>query len=143
MPIPNFRSLTQLVNKTVVIFGGSSGVRFTKRLPLVSTNLAAQIGYEVAKASLEHGAKVIIASSRAEKVAAAVQALSEAHESFKGKISGSTCSAKDEEKFWDGVGKFDHLVRLSLLVPSRAKLTANEGVYGRRRPAHTILRINY
>jgi len=67
----------------------------------------------VAKGSLEHGAKVIIASSRAEKVEAAVKALSGLHETFKGRISGSACSARDEagiEKFWDSVGKFDHLV---------------------------------
>ncbi|EJU04964.1 cis-2-3-dihydrobiphenyl-2-3-diol dehydrogenase [Dacryopinax primogenitus] len=94
--IPNFRSLTQLVDKTVVIIGGSSG-----------------IGYEVARASLEHGAKVIIASSHAEKVDTAVKNLSALHESFKGRISGSTCNVKVDreiEKFWDSVGQFDHLV---------------------------------
>ncbi|KZP00551.1 NAD(P)-binding protein [Calocera viscosa TUFC12733] len=94
--LPMFRSLSQLVNKTVVVIGGSSG-----------------IGYEVAKGALEHGAKVIIASSHADKVEAAVTRLSELHEIFRSRISGSTCNAKSEtdiERFWDGVGKFDHLV---------------------------------
>jgi len=78
-----------------------------------------QIGYHVAKGSLEHGAKVVIASSNAEKVEAAVKSLSERHEGFKGSISGYACDARDEadlEKFWDKVGRFDHLVCVSPLL---------------------------
>jgi len=89
-------SLRHLVGKLVVVAGGSSG-----------------IGYSVAQASLEHGAKVIIGSSSQSKVDAAVARLLKTNPAFQGSISGLELNAKDIaslEKFWDTVGKFDHLV---------------------------------
>ncbi|KZO98876.1 2-hydroxycyclohexanecarboxyl-CoA dehydrogenase [Calocera viscosa TUFC12733] len=99
MPIPNESSspsLRHLVGKLVVVVGGSSGM-----------------GFAVARSSLEQGAKVIIASSNKAKVDAAVTRLIQANSAFKGSVSGLTVDAKDVpslEKFWDEVGKFDHLV---------------------------------
>ncbi|KZT50393.1 NAD(P)-binding protein [Calocera cornea HHB12733] len=89
-------SLRHLVGKRVVIVGGSSGM-----------------GFAVGQSSLEQGAKVIIASSNKAKVDAAVTRLLQANDGFKGSVSGLTVNAKDTkslEKFWDEVGKFDHLV---------------------------------
>ncbi|EJU04234.1 short-chain dehydrogenase/reductase SDR [Dacryopinax primogenitus] len=89
-------SLRHLVDKLVVLVGGTSG-----------------IGYSVAQASLEHGARVIISSSTQAKVDAAVKRLLAVNPLFEGKVSGSTLNAKDVksvEAFWDKVGKFDHLV---------------------------------
>jgi len=94
--VHNAPSLRHLVGKVVVVIGGSSGM-----------------GYSVAQASLEHGAKVIISSSIQAKIDAALTSLVKTNPLFEGSISGLMIDAKDGnsiQAFWDAVGKFDHLV---------------------------------
>jgi NAD(P)-dependent dehydrogenase (short-subunit alcohol dehydrogenase family) len=76
-------------NKRVVILGGSSG-----------------IGLAVAEQTASQGAKVVIASSNAERVQKAVEKLD-------GNAQGHTIDLSDEsavENFFAKVGVFDHLV---------------------------------
>jgi NAD(P)-dependent dehydrogenase (short-subunit alcohol dehydrogenase family) len=78
-----------LQNKRVVILGGSSG-----------------IGFAVAEQSALQGAKVVIASSNAERVQKAVESLS-------GDVQGHTLDLSDEqaiENFFAKFGALDHLV---------------------------------
>jgi len=89
-------SLRHLVDKLVVVVGGSSG-----------------IGFSVAQSSLEHGARLIISSSSQSKVDDALARLLKVNPAFEGKLSGLTIDAREPksiEAFWDKVGKFDHLV---------------------------------
>lgn len=79
-----------LQSKRVVVVGGTSG-----------------IGFAVARAALDEGAEVIVASSQAANVDAATMALGP------GAISGDVVDVRDEadlERFFGGVGSFDHLV---------------------------------
>ena len=76
-------------NKRVVIVGGSSG-----------------IGLAVAEQAASQGAKVVIASSNAERVQKAIKALG-------GVAEGQAVDVSDEgavEAFFAGLGAFDHLV---------------------------------
>ena len=78
-----------LQNKRVVILGGSSG-----------------IGLAVAEQAASQGAKVVIASSNAERVQKAV-------ESIGGNAQGHAVDLSDEqavETFFTKLGGFDHLV---------------------------------
>jgi NAD(P)-dependent dehydrogenase (short-subunit alcohol dehydrogenase family) len=78
----------KLKDKRVLVIGGSSG-----------------IGKAVAAAALAEGATVVIASTNAEKVAAAAKKLG-------AKASGTTLDVKDEkqiEKFFSENGNFDHI----------------------------------
>src|ERR1700704_2159385 len=78
-----------LHNKRVVILGGSSG-----------------IGLAVAEQAASHGAKLVIASSNAERVQKAVEKL-------EGNAQGHTLDLTDEstvENFFAKLGAFDHLV---------------------------------
>jgi NAD(P)-dependent dehydrogenase (short-subunit alcohol dehydrogenase family) len=78
-----------LNGKRVVVIGGSSG-----------------IGFAVAQAAIDDGAHVIVGSSGAAKVEAAVARLGQA-------ASGAVVNVKDEATvaaFFEGVGAFDHLV---------------------------------
>jgi NAD(P)-dependent dehydrogenase (short-subunit alcohol dehydrogenase family) len=78
-----------LHNKRVVILGGSSG-----------------IGLAVAEQAASQGAKLVIASSNAERVQKAVEKL-------EGNAQGHTLDLKDEsavENFFAKLGAFDHLV---------------------------------
>src|SRR5580692_11937074 len=78
-----------LQNKRVVILGGSSG-----------------IGFAVAGQAALHGAKVVIASSNAERVQKAIESLS-------GDVQGHTLDLSDEqaiENFFTKLDAFDHLV---------------------------------
>jgi NAD(P)-dependent dehydrogenase (short-subunit alcohol dehydrogenase family) len=80
---------TALNGKTVVVIGGSSG-----------------IGYAVAKAALAEGANVIVGSSNAANVEAAVSRLGEGAE-------GSALDVRSEAEvaaFFERVGALDHLV---------------------------------
>ncbi|MGH2634068.1 MAG: SDR family oxidoreductase [Tepidiformaceae bacterium] len=73
----------------VVIIGGSSG-----------------IGFAVAEAARDEGATVVVASSNAAKVVAAIQRLG-------GDASGSAVDVTDEDSvagFFERLGAFDHLV---------------------------------
>jgi NAD(P)-dependent dehydrogenase (short-subunit alcohol dehydrogenase family) len=82
MPVPTLR------DQRIVIIGGSSG-----------------IGFAVAEAALAEGAEVVIGSSRASKVEAAVARLGQA-------ASGAAIDVRDEagvQAFLAGVGAFDHL----------------------------------
>ncbi|EOD50814.1 putative short chain dehydrogenase reductase family protein [Neofusicoccum parvum UCRNP2] len=71
---------SKLVDKHVLIIGGSSG-----------------IGYGVAEASLEHGARVTISSSNPSRLASAVQRLSAAYPSAAagGRIESAVCDLGD------------------------------------------------
>jgi len=76
-------------NKRVVIVGGSSG-----------------IGLAVAEQAASQGAKVVIASSNAERVQKAIKAVG-------GEAKGQAVDVSDEgavESFFAGLGAFDHLV---------------------------------
>ncbi|KAF8575318.1 NAD-binding protein [Ramaria rubella] len=92
--------MATLATKTILVFGGSSG-----------------IGYSVAEASLTSGAShVIIASSDASRVSNAVQRL-EAHISTlgpgAGKVQGEVVDATDHaalKAFVERVGEMDHIV---------------------------------
>jgi NAD(P)-dependent dehydrogenase (short-subunit alcohol dehydrogenase family) len=78
-----------LENKQVVILGGSSG-----------------IGLAVAEQAASQGAKVVIASSNAERVQKAIESLG-------GNAQGHTLDLSDEqavETFFAKLGAFDHLV---------------------------------
>ena len=78
-----------LANKRVVVLGGSSG-----------------IGFAVAELSAAQGAKIIIASSNAERVQKAL-------ESVDGEVQGQAVDVSDEravETFFAELGSFDHLV---------------------------------
>ena len=79
----------RLAGKKVIVLGGSSG-----------------IGYAVAEYALAEGARVVIGSSHAGRVDAAVAALGT-------KAEGNALDLTDEaaiEAFFNGVGSFDHLV---------------------------------
>ena len=76
-------------NKRVVIVGGSSG-----------------IGLAVAEQAASQGAKVVIASSNAERVQKAIKAVGR-------EAKGQAVDVSDEgavETFFSGLGPFDHLV---------------------------------
>lgn len=78
-----------LQGRTVVVIGGSSG-----------------IGFGVAQAAMGQGARVVVASSQAGRVEAAVGQLG-------ANASGSAVDVQDEAdlaRFFEGVGAFDHLV---------------------------------
>ncbi len=82
-------SLPGLKNQRIAIIGGSSG-----------------IGYAVAECALAEGAQVVIASSNAANVEAAVARLGK-------DASGGVANVSDEASvaaFFDGRGAFDHLV---------------------------------
>lgn len=84
MPAPS----TSIHGKRVVVIGGSTGV-----------------GYAVAEAALAEGASVVVGSSQADKVAAAVKQLG-------GQATGLVVDARDEasvETFFERVGRFDHM----------------------------------
>ncbi|KAF8584418.1 NAD(P)-binding protein [Ramaria rubella] len=86
--------MTTLTNKTILIFGGSSG-----------------IGYGVAEAALTSGASlVIIASSSATRIGQAVQRF---EAQGKGKVRGEIVDVTDRsalKTFVTGVGEVDHIV---------------------------------
>jgi NAD(P)-dependent dehydrogenase (short-subunit alcohol dehydrogenase family) len=82
MAVPTLR------DRRVVVIGGSSG-----------------IGFAVAEAALAEGAQVVIGSSRADKVEAAIAKLGDG-------ASGAAVDVRDEasvQAFFAGVGPFDHL----------------------------------
>ncbi|WP_394763713.1 SDR family oxidoreductase [Phenylobacterium sp.] len=82
MPIPSLRG------QKVVVIGGSSG-----------------IGFAVAEAVLAEGAEVVIGSSSAAKVEAAVSRLGKG-------ASGTAVNVREEvsvQAFFEGAGPFDHL----------------------------------
>ncbi|MDR3511180.1 MAG: SDR family oxidoreductase [Caulobacteraceae bacterium] len=81
-------SSTSLDGKRVVVIGGASG-----------------IGYGVAAAALDEGARVVVASSREANVQAAAERLG-------GEASGSVVDVSDEAsvaRFFEQLGPFDHL----------------------------------
>jgi NAD(P)-dependent dehydrogenase (short-subunit alcohol dehydrogenase family) len=85
----NASGKARLDGKKVIVLGGSSG-----------------IGYAVAEYALAEGARVVIGSSHAGRVDAAVAALGT-------KAEGNALDLADEaaiEAFFNGVGSFDHLV---------------------------------
>ena len=85
----NASGKARLDGKKVILLGGSSG-----------------IGYAVAEYALAEGARVVIGSSHAGRVDAAVAALGT-------KAEGNALDLADEaaiEAFFNGVGSFDHLV---------------------------------
>jgi len=88
--------MTTLRDKSVVIFGGTSG-----------------IGYGVAEASLkDHASKVIVVSSDAGRVKKTIKRLQDGKFGH-GFIEGEAVDAKNPEalkKFIVGVGEVDHIV---------------------------------
>ncbi|KAL2358875.1 hypothetical protein BJ546DRAFT_30780 [Cryomyces antarcticus] len=92
---------TQKLKDThVLIIGGSAG-----------------IGYGVAEASLESGARVTISSSQQTRVDAAISRLQSAYPSASSRIAGHACNLGDEATLeaniaalFDMVGSVDHVV---------------------------------
>ncbi|KAL9576343.1 MAG: hypothetical protein Q9203_007761, partial [Teloschistes exilis] len=68
------KSTSRLASARILIIGGTSG-----------------LGFAVASASLEHGAQVIISSSRESRVSSVIDRLTESHPSARGRISGYPC----------------------------------------------------
>jgi NAD(P)-dependent dehydrogenase (short-subunit alcohol dehydrogenase family) len=97
-----------LQNKRVVVIGGSSG-----------------IGLAVAKQAASEGAKVVVASSNAERLQKAVECIG-------GDVQGHAVDVSDEravEAFFTKLGQFDHLVFTagdSLLVNDLATMDLKE-----------------
>ncbi|PVH83856.1 NAD(P)-binding protein [Cadophora sp. DSE1049] len=89
----------KLVGKHVLIIGGSSG-----------------LGFGVAEASLENGARVTISSSNADRLAGAVKRLEAAYPAS-AKVESIVCNIGDEatlekelEHLFDKTGSIDHVV---------------------------------
>ncbi|NPT43923.1 SDR family oxidoreductase [Paraburkholderia sp. 1N] len=80
---------SDLQDKKVVVLGGTSG-----------------IGFATARAALAQGAKVVVSSSREEKVAAAVTALGPDAD---GQVADLN-DAGSVRRLFAGIGSFDHLV---------------------------------
>ncbi|PKX91067.1 oxidoreductase, short chain dehydrogenase/reductase family [Aspergillus novofumigatus IBT 16806] len=80
-PTPNLVSINKLSGTRVLIIGGTSG-----------------LGFAVARAALEHGASVLVASSRPEKVQSALSRLRTFYpdEQFTSRIAGTTVDLGDE-----------------------------------------------
>jgi NAD(P)-dependent dehydrogenase (short-subunit alcohol dehydrogenase family) len=81
--------MTKLNGATVVVIGGASGV-----------------GFAVAAAALEAGARVVVGSSQAPRIEAAAETLGPG-------ATGRTLDVKDEASvaaFFEAAGAFDHLV---------------------------------
>lgn len=90
----------RLAGARVLIVGGSAG-----------------IGYGVAEALIEHGASIIISSSRQSRIDEAIASLTKAYPSAKGRIVGYPCDLSNEEtleknaeELLDKVGSLDHIV---------------------------------
>lgn len=93
------RFLKKLVDKTVLVIGGSSGV-----------------GFSVACGAVEHGARVVIASSKQEKLDAALGRLKERYP--EGAVSAQVCDLSDGSRMEHNLtalfesvgGPVDHVV---------------------------------
>ncbi|KAI9753066.1 MAG: RNA polymerase II mediator complex subunit [Chaenotheca gracillima] len=89
----------KLASAHVLIIGGSSG-----------------LGYSVAEASLEEGARVTISSSQQSRVDSSIQRLLTSYPSARGRVAGYACdlTGSDVEKsivsLFEKTGKIDHLV---------------------------------
>jgi len=77
----------------------------------------AGIGFGVAEAALEHGARVKISSSQESRVKDAISRLQKAYPSASSKIEGHVCNLADEntiesdvEALFNKVGTVDHIV---------------------------------
>ncbi|KAJ9648046.1 hypothetical protein H2199_001823 [Coniosporium tulheliwenetii] len=84
----------------VLIIGGSSG-----------------LGFGVAEACIEHGARVTISSSQSTRAQDAVAKLQNAYPSAASKVAGETCDLGDEsaiekevKRLFEKAGKVDHIV---------------------------------
>ncbi|KAL5044970.1 hypothetical protein BDW71DRAFT_198627 [Aspergillus fruticulosus] len=132
--MPTFVSTTKLHNTRVLLIGGTSG-----------------IGFGVARASLEHGASVILSSSNPEKVANAVSGLKALYpeEPYVSRIIGKVCDlGKDDESIEaEVVGLFEFATQRGLFgeagegkVPiNHIVFTADPGVTASYlRSLHTI-----
>ncbi|PYH72228.1 oxidoreductase, short chain dehydrogenase/reductase family [Aspergillus vadensis CBS 113365] len=77
----NFISTNKLTNTRVLLIGGTSG-----------------IGFAVARAALEHGASIILSSSKAEKVQSAISRLQQLYPdpSFTSRIAGKAYDLSDQ-----------------------------------------------
>lgn len=75
-----FKYITKLRDKRVLIVGGTSG-----------------IGFAVAEACVEHGAHVIVASSTSAKVSKTIDRLKSAYPTFASNVSGTTCDLSKHE----------------------------------------------
>lgn len=84
----NFISTTKLHNTRVLLIGGTSG-----------------IGFAVARASLEHGASIILASSSPEKVQSAIEKLKALYpeEPYISRIAGKPCDLSNDETIEDNI----------------------------------------
>ena len=116
--MPN-KFLNKLQGKTVVIVGGSAG-----------------IGYGVAEAAVEFGAKVVISSRSESRVAASVESLKKSYPQYAANIRGFPIdldALKDDAeaqmvKLFDfatdnGASKLDHLVETAGDLALRGKLS--------------------
>ncbi|KAL1993342.1 hypothetical protein VTN49DRAFT_3291 [Thermomyces lanuginosus] len=81
-PAPQLKYVNKLAGARVLVLGGTSG-----------------IGFAVAEAALEHGATVIVSSSKPEKVEKAIQRLKDAYPDpdYHARITGYPCDVGNQE----------------------------------------------
>ena len=75
-----FKYITKLRDKRILIIGGTSG-----------------IGFSVAEACVEHGAHVVVASSTSAKVSKTIERLKSAYPTFASNVNGTTCDLSKHE----------------------------------------------
>ena len=75
-----FKYITKLRDKRILIIGGTSG-----------------IGFSVAEACVEHGAHVVVASSTSAKVSKTIERLKSAYPTFASIVNGTTCDLSKHE----------------------------------------------
>ncbi|KAL4916643.1 hypothetical protein BDW62DRAFT_101482 [Aspergillus aurantiobrunneus] len=108
MSTSNFISTTKLHNTRVLVIGGTSGV-----------------GFAVARASLEHGASVILASSNPERVQNAISKLKALYpeEPYVSRIAGKPCDLSNEETVEDEIVSLFKFATARDLFPSSSPST--------------------
>jgi NAD(P)-dependent dehydrogenase (short-subunit alcohol dehydrogenase family) len=108
----------KLANKHVLVIGGTSGTSFLSDLDVSDREEGLQsstgIGYAVAEASIESGARVTISSSSHDRVLSSIESLKNSYP--KALVEGHACDLskptveKDIEELFKNTGKLDHII---------------------------------
>ncbi|KAL4803025.1 hypothetical protein BDV18DRAFT_146126 [Aspergillus unguis] len=108
----SFVSINKLHNTRVLLIGGTSGV-----------------GFAVARASLEHGASVILASSNENKVQDAVSRLKSLYpdEPYVSRVAGKKCDLGNEENVESQIVELFEFATRPELFPAAADIKKNGG----------------
>lgn len=86
MVTPNYKFISKLHGKRILIFGGTSG-----------------IGFAVAEGCFEHGANVIITGSKADRLETTVQRLQDRYGDLQGRVTTHVCDLSDEDNLESNV----------------------------------------